>query len=465
MKSHKKSLFIFRRDLRLIDNSGLISALENSEQVLPIFIFDDRQTDREKNEYFSENAFQFMVNSIGELEQDLESIDIKNSAGEKTPAKLHIFHGSPNKIIESLISNDAIDAVFVNRDYTPFSVKRDSEIQKVCEKNGVAFNSVSDYTLSPIEKIETGQGKKYSIFTPFKNRAKTFEVAKPVTKIAHLSNYFSENLSKNSNKFVTDLSKYKIYNNQNILLKGGRSEALSIIKTADKNKTIENYEKNRDFPAISGTSQLSAHIKFGTVSIREIYHWAKDLTDAQTFISELYWRDFYLYIALHFPSVFGKSFQDRGDKIKWINDKKHFEAWKNGQTGVPIVDAGMRQLNTTGWMHNRVRMIVASYLTKNLLIDWRWGEKYFAQKLIDYDPSSNNGGWQWSASVGADPRPLRIFNPETQAEKFDPNGEYIKKWVPELRTSDGVEKYPRPLVDQKESFHRAMMAYRAAKQK
>jgi deoxyribodipyrimidine photo-lyase len=225
-----------------------------------------------------------------------------------------------------------------------------------------------------------------------------------------------------------------------------------------------------------GTSRLSVHHKFGTVSIRETYWAAKDAGVDQQFIAELYWRDFYLYISRHFPHVFGRSFLPWGDYLAWENDGEHFAAWREGRTGFPIVDAGMRQLNETGWMHNRARMIVASFLTKNLLIDWRWGERYFATQLVDYDPSSNNGGWQWSASVGADPRPLRIFNPYAQAQKYDPDARYIKRWVPELADvdvallTDGKSRdfsahvrYPAPIIDYAMSYRRAQEAYREAK--
>jgi len=245
-----------------------------------------------------------------------------------------------------------------------------------------------------------------------------------------------------------------------------------------ENHYLKNYKDRRNLPAEHGTSRLSAHHKFGTISIRETYHMAKEEAGKHSqFISELYWRDFYFYIAYHFPKVFEESFLDWANNIEWVNDEDQFSAWCTGRTGVPMVDAGMRELISTGWIHNRSRMIVASYLTKNLLIDWRWGEKFFAQHLIDYDPSQNNGGWQWSASTGADPRPLRIFNPYTQAQKYDPDAAYIKKWVPELREvenkklTDGktqdfseiAENYLSPLVDQTETFHRAMETYKKAK--
>jgi deoxyribodipyrimidine photo-lyase len=269
----------------------------------------------------------------------------------------------------------------------------------------------------------------------------------------------------------------KYLENLNTTLGGGRKTGLKILKN---NQYLKNYKHRRNIPSDEGTSRLSAHHKFGTISIRESYHMAKTHSGAGShFISELYWRDFYMYIAYHFPVVFKKSFLPWAKNIAWLNDKKQFAAWCEGKTGVPMVDAGMRQLNKTGWMHNRPRMIVASYLTKNLLIDWRWGEKYFATKLVDYDPAQNNGGWQWSASTGADPRPLRIFNPYTQAVNYDSEAKYIKKWVPELaevdtnkltngKTQDfsllATKNYPAPLVDQRESFHRTMKTFKIAKE-
>jgi deoxyribodipyrimidine photo-lyase len=453
MKKYNRTLFIFRRDLRLEDNLGLLDALENSEKVIPIFIFDDRQINKKKNEYFGENSFQFMINSLKELEKDLN-----NRKG-----KLFLFKGDYKTILDKLIISENIEAVYGNKDYTPFSRKRDKEIENVCNKNRIDFYRVADYVLSDIENVKTGTGNRYSVFTPFMKKASEKKVDGPIKN--NFSNYYSRNI-KNTIK----LSEFDNYENKDLMLQGRRSEALDLMK---RESIPKNYKKNRDLPAIDGTSKLSAHIKFGTISIREVYEWGKE---SSTFISELYWRDFYLYISYHFPEVFKKSFQERGENIKWINDKKHFERWKKGETGVPIVDAGMRQLNKIGWMHNRVRMIVASYLTKNLLIDWRWGEKYFAQKLIDYDPSSNNGGWQWSASVGADPKPIRIFNPYTQVQKYDSSAEYIKEWVDELKDveddllTDGRDKdfsefanYSKPIVDQKESYHRAMEVYKEAK--
>lgn len=459
-KTYKKSVFIFRRDLRLEDNLGLLAALEESVEVLPIFIFDPNQTDPKKNEYFSAPAFHFLLNSLNELDRVLKA---KGS-------KLYVFAGEPESILESLFTVDTVNAVFVNKDYTPFSRKRDQRLADVCDSNGVTFLSYDDCALAMLEDIRTGQGNVYTVFTPFMKKAMEQSVSLPGKN--NFSNYSSCKLSTptiNISEMRADVANY------NLILKGGRDEALKILKDLS---FLKEYRKNRDLPAIKGTSKLSAHHKFGTISIRETYAKAvKEVGAHSQFISELYWRDFYLYIAYHFPKVFKEAFLPWANNIKWINDESQFTAWCNGKTGVPIVDAAMRELNETGWMHNRSRMIAASYLSKSLLVDWRWGEKYFACHLIDYDPSQNNGGWQWSASTGADPKPIRIFNPFTQANKYDSEGEYIKKWVPELKTvstnllTDGktrdfselASEYPSPLVDQTASYHRAREVYKEAK--
>ncbi len=296
----------------------------------------------------------------------------------------------------------------------------------------------------------------------------------PTPQFNNFSHYWTEALTTPT----TPLSQFKAnIGDMQLARRGGRKEALNILKSPTY---LTDYKERRNQTAdVEGTSRLSAHHKFGTISIRESYHIAKRVAGIQShYISELYWRDFYYYIAYHFPTVFEQSFLPWAKHLTWMNDTKQFEAWCAGKTGVPMVDAGMRQLNHTGFMHNRSRMVVASYLTKNLLIDWRWGERYFASKLIDYDPAQNNGGWQWSASTGADPKPIRIFNPYTQATNYDTDATYIKTWAPELQNvpakllTDGKTQnfhllapdYPQPLVDQKMSFHRATETYKKAKE-
>lgn len=459
-KTYKKSVFIFRRDLRLEDNLGLLEALEKSETVVPVFIFDPRQIDRNKNSYFSEPAFHFMLSSLHELDQDLRA----------RGSQLYCAYDQPDTWIKNLLEKDAVSAVYTNKDYTPFSRRRDKDIHEICQEYEVDFFRCDDCALSPLEEIRTNEDSIYTVFTPFMKKAASYDVSSP--RKNNFSNYFSgEIVSKTVplDTFAADIG------SRELILHGGRDEALHILHQAT---FLASYSEQRNLPARTGTSRLSAHHKFGTISIRETYHTAREHNPTHTqFTSELYWRDFYYYIAYHFPVVFKQSFLPWAQYITWQNNTQEFAAWCDGRTGVPMVDAGMRELNTTGWIHNRSRMIVASYLTKNLLIDWRWGEQYFAQNLIDYDPAQNNGGWQWSASTGADPKPIRIFNPYTQATKYDEQAEYIKQWVPELSEvnadilSDGNTQdfstynsnYPAPLVDQKDSYHRAKERYQAAK--
>ncbi|MEK7613579.1 MAG: deoxyribodipyrimidine photo-lyase [Patescibacteria group bacterium] len=456
---YKKALFLFRRDLRLDDNTALREACTSAETVVLGFVFDPRQTDTTKNEYFSEQGFAFLAQSLAELEKE-----IADQGG-----KLFFFSGESHQVVASLIEDDGIDAVFLNRDYTPFARARDEAIQKRATKGGVSTVLCDDYTLSPVIDIKTDSGKPYSVFTPFFKKASSFEVHEPIKNIA--TNFFSGKIKTAH----SELQDHQTFLNKKLTLPPGRSAGLRALEGL---ANLRNYAVSRDLLAEYGTSQLSPHHKYGTVSIRETHHAMKrHHFDTAQFIAELYWRDFYFHIAYHFPFVFTKSFLPWAEHLAWVNDEIQFQAWKEGRTGVPVVDAGMRQMNKTGWMHNRARMIVASFLTKNLLIDWRWGEKYFASRLVDYDPASNNGGWQWSASVGADPRPLRIFNPYTQAQKYDPDACYIKRWVPELGTvdsallTDGKERdfsvlapeYARPIVSCRETYHRAREVYAQAK--
>lgn len=461
-KPYQTSLFLFRRDLRLDDNLGLLTALEQSESVIPVFIFDPRQVDRAQNPYFSEPAFYFLLNSLREL----------NEALQKKGSRLFVFHGNPAEVIDSLITQDGVAAIFCNQDYTPFARQRDEEIAQTAEKHFVFFSRLHDLTLSPIETIRTGEDNLYTVFTPFMKRASLHDV--PELRSNNFSNYWSAALTTPT----TPLSNFKAnVGEMQLVHQGGRAEAVAILQSP---AYLADYKDRRNQTAdVEGTSRLSAHHKFGTISIRESYHVAKRIAGIHShYISELYWRDFYYYIAYHFPTVFKTSFLPWAEHLEWINDETQFNAWCHGRTGVPMVDAGMRQLNQTGFMHNRSRMVVASYLTKNLLIDWRWGERYFASKLIDYDPAQNNGGWQWSASTGADPKPIRIFNPYTQATNYDPTATYIKTWIPELQNvpdallTDGKTQdfslvapdYPAPIIDQKMSFHRATATYKKAKE-
>jgi deoxyribodipyrimidine photo-lyase len=413
----KKSLFLFRRDFRIDDNTALLQALTESDVVILAFIFNPEQLN---GEYKSDTAIQFMVSSLKELDAETR----------QKGAKLYFFEGTPVKIIKKIILSEKVNAVYVNEDYTPFSKKRDLEIGNLCKELGSEFYSFPDALLNSPGKVLKSDGSFYSKFTPFFNVAKKFDVLTP-NKISkkEFSKLYSKKIAL-SDSSLLDTHSLKLKNN--LKLKGGRKEALGLLHNLGKYK---GYSTERDYPELSSTTLLSAHLKFGTISVREAY-WAirKELGGFHELLKQLYWRDFFYHIASFNPEVFGHAFMKKFDSLKWENNKEYFKAWCEGKTGFPIIDAGMRELNETGYMHNRVRMIVSSFLVKDIHIDWRLGEKYFAQKLIDYDPCVNNGNWQWAASTGCDSQPyFRIFNPWLQQKKFDPDCKYIKKWVPELR--------------------------------
>ncbi len=455
-KQYKLSVFIFRRALRLQDNIGLIEALKNSDTVVPIFIFTPEQLT--KNTFKSDNCVQFMMESLEDLNDELK----------KKKSKLYYFYGEQHKIIEKIIKSKKINAVFVNADYTPYAIQRDKKIRNVCKKQDIDFISTEDILLNPIASIVTGQDDIYTKFTPYFNKAKKIKVPNPISN--KYSNYYKGNVV---GTFKGDMHKFYNYN-ENILHEGGRKEGLKRLAAA---KNQKQYNKKRN-DLTYNTTELSAHIKFGTISIREVYHtFKKSLGTKNDLIKQLYWRDFYYNIASAYPYVFKSpgAMKPKYNKIKWEYNRSHFNKWKEGKTGFPIVDAGIRQMNETGFMHNRARLIVASFLVKILLIDWKWGEKYFAQTLYDYDPAVNNGNWQWCSSTGADSQPyFRIFNPWSQGKSHDPDCKYIKKWIPELQDvpSEDIHeweeswdnykqiKYPKPIVDYKKKKQKALSAYK-----
>jgi len=456
-KKYKKSLFIFRRDLRLTDNTALILALRKSEKVVPVFIFDPRQIGI-KNNYRSKNCIQFMAESLSDLTDQLR--------GKK--AKLYCFKGQSEKVISRMTKQEKIDAIFINKDYTPFSLKRDRNIEKICFKNNIDYTACTDTLLNDPEIIKTKNGTPFAVFNPFYKKSRKQQVIRP--KRCSKSNFYTGRIKGACHSLISEISRHK---NKNIWVQGGTNRAKKILK---KIKDLRQYNDTRNFPAIM-TSNLSAHNKFGTVSIREVYHKIVDLYGKNsTLITQLYWRDFFYHIAYHSPFVFGHAYHKKYDALKWGKSKKKFERWCTGTTGFPIVDAGMRQLNKTGYMHNRVRMIVASFLTKDLHISWLWGEKYFAQQLVDYDPCVNNGNWQWVASTGcAAPPYFRIFNPWLQQKKFDPNCMYIKQWIFELqaitpkaihdwksKTSPNIKDYPRPMVNHKKEIAKTKLFFKKA---
>lgn len=452
-KQYKLALHIFRRDLRLQDNTALIEALRTAEHVIPCFIFDPRQI--KQNDYKSDHCLAFMRQSLQELDETLKQ---KQSC-------LYYFYGIAEDVVAKLIESHAIDAVFINRDYTPFSLKRDHQIEKSCKKNAVAFHCMADALLNEPEQVFKADRNPYTVYTPYRNKAKENPVAAPQKNL--FQNYYNKPLAD-----TVTLSTLPANNFPAMAVKGGREEGLKLLQRI---KLLKNYDELRNIPAEDGTTKLSAHNKFGTISAREFFHYVwREHGKNHTLINELYWRDFFTQIAFYYPAVFGESFHAKYDNIKWSNNEKAFRAWCEGQTGFPIVDAGMRELNTTGYMHNRVRMITASFLTKDLHIDWRWGEKYFAQLLVDYDPAVNNGNWQWAASTGCDAQPyFRIFNPWLQQKKFDPDCLYIKKYIHELaaippKTIHNLAEnqtrlltnYPDPIVNHSEASAKAKSMYK-----
>ena len=467
-KLYKSAVFIFRRDMRLDDNTGLIHALAHSLKVYPCFIFDPRQIHASKNDYFSHSCVQFMSESLRDLDYSIKQI---------TPSGLNCIYGAYPGIIEDLVKATDAELLVVNGDYTKFSKTRDKQIEEVCNELGIDFKSFEDITLVTKEQAMTGRevGDFHQKYTPFYNSVKHFEIPKP--QQCEFENFSKEKINLPKKNIIDDFGEQFFEKSDSLELKGGRREALKILK---KFKRMKEYPKIRNSNTKhKGASMLSPYNKFGCLSIREIY-WTTKIKckdKAEPFIKQLFWRDFFYFISEFYPEIWENSrpLKPRFQKLKWWTDKELFEAWKEGRTGCPIVDAAMRKMNKTGWMTNRNRLIVSNYLIKDLHINWTWGEKYFAQKLIDYDPAQNNGGWQWSAGCGVDTQPyFRIFNPRLQSIKFDYTCEFIKEWVPELegvRNEDihewekrwedyeGEVDYPKPFVYHDEEKKRSIRMY------
>jgi len=452
---HENGLFIFRRDFRIVDNNSLNVLSKMCKNIYTIFIFTPEQVGSGNN-YKSNNSVQFMIESLVDLDSE-----IKKQGGQ-----LHTFYGKNTKVLADCIKAWDINVVGFNIDITPYARERDDAITKMCEKMGVELVKEHDYYLHPPGSIKTGSGDPYQKFTPYFETASKIKVPSPIGK-KQLP--FKTNAANVPNKISLEQAMKRFTTiNPNILVRGGRPEALQLLSRAVR--TITNYNAIHNDLSLQ-TSELSASIKFGCISIREAY---KAFHDKPGIIRQLYWRDFYANIMYEFPRVLGNSLKQKYDKIHWHHNNKLFKAWCEGETGYPIVDAGMRQMNTTGYMHNRARLIVASFLVKTLLIDWREGEEYFAQTLTDYDPSNNNGNWQWISGGGADSQPyFRVFNPWRQAESYDPKCEYIKKWVPELKdvpTKDLLKwdtkyvdykdvHYPKPIVDYEAQREKVLKLY------
>ena len=424
MKNVEVALFWFRRDLRLIDNIGLIAAFKSNYPVLPIFIFDEDIIDELPKD---DARISFIYENLEQIDSNLKSLG----------SSLIVKKGKIDNVWKELCSEFNIKAVFANEDYEPYAIQRDLKIDNYLASKNISFNLLKDQVIFAKGEVVKQDQTPYTVYTPYKNKWREHFATLNLTVEEELSNL---NFAELKNDFPP-------------------LEEIGFIKSNIKVKpfkidNIANYSEIRNYPAVDGTSYLSPHLRFGTVSVREL---ALKFLSNTVLLDELIWREFFMQILYHFPKVVNGNFREKYDFIEWRNDLSDFEKWKNGQTGYPMVDAGMRQLNETGYMHNRVRMITAGFLCKHLLIDWRWGEAYFAEKLLDYDLSANNGNWQWSAGTGCDAAPyFRVFNPTEQIKKYDPELKYIRKWVPEI---DELT-YPLPMVEHKFARERALKVYK-----
>ncbi len=428
----KINVFWFRRDLRLNDNHGLFQALQFGLPVLPVFIFDTEILDQLNDK--KDARVSFIFDETQKIKTELE----------KKGSSLKIFHSRPLNAFQNLTGEFQIQTVFMNKDYEPLAIQRDKCVAEFLQQKGVEFRTFKDHVIFEEDEVVKDDGNPYTVFTPYSKKWKQ------VFENQQISGFPSENKLEN-------LLKIKPFQSQELEELGFKKSSIVIPPLFIPKELISNYEETRNLPAITGTTRLGGHLRFGTISIRKITKMAQNLSE--TFLNELIWRNFFIDILWHFPQVVTQSFKPKYDLIHWRNNEKEFERWCRGETGYPMVDAGMRELNETGFMHNRVRMVVASFLTKHLLIDWRWGETYFAEKLLDYELASNNGNWQWAAGTGCDAVPyFRIFNPEAQQKKFDPEGKYIFKWIPEY----GTMKYPQPVVEHKFARERALKTYKEA---
>ncbi|WP_420379239.1 cryptochrome/photolyase family protein [Gilvibacter sp.] len=427
MKNEKIAVFWFRRDLRLTDNAGLYAAAEGDLKILPLFIFDENILDELPEDDARVN---FIFNSLKRMHDKLRS----NDAG------FCIRKGNPLDVLKELSEEFNIATIHTNRDYEPYARKRDKAVADWAKEVGIEFHRYKDQVIFEPQEVLKDDGDPYVVYTPFKN--KWMEHFKPADHQAYPE--------VEASSFVAFEQEFPTKESLNI--------KPSEIEVPDYDlDVVPNYKDTRNFPAKDGTSRLGPHLRFGTVGIRTLVQDVKD--EEETFLSELIWREFFMQILYHFPKVVNNNFREKYDAVPWRNNKEEFKKWCEGNTGYPMVDAGMRELNNTGYMHNRVRMITAGFLCKHLLIDWRWGEAYFAEKLLDYELASNNGNWQWAAGTGCDAAPyFRVFNPTTQIDKFDKQREYIETWVPEYKSDD----YPQPMVEHKMARERAIETYKEA---
>lgn len=425
-------IFWFRRDLRLNDNHALFRALTAGLPVLPVFIFDKAILERLNSE--SDARVNFIYNEVQKIKSNLES------AG----SSMKVFYSSPEKAFRSMLKEYPIASVYANKDYEPYSRLRDENVSKLLAGNGVPVYLYKDHLIFEEDEVVKDDGTPYTVFTPYSRKWKKLLTQNEIEQFP--SEKFPDRFMKTAPLRIPEL--YET---------GFSAGSIEIPPPDISEAVIRDYEYTRDIPAIQGTTRTGIHLRFGTLSIREVVRRA--LLWSGVFLNELIWREFFSSVLWHFPMAAERSFDSRYDFINWRNDEGEFERWRYGQTGFPFVDAGMRELLATGFMHNRVRMVTAGFLTKHLLIDWRWGEAWFAEHLLDFDQSSNNGNWQWAAGSGCDAAPyFRIFNPVSQQKKFDPGMEYIRKWVPGIDTP----KYPGPVVDHAFARERALEEYRSA---
>ncbi len=425
------NIFWFRRDLRLDDNAGLFHALQTSEAVLPIFIFDEIILSQLPKQ---DARVSFIHEQLEKMQAELQ----------KKGKSLAVFHGKPLEVFKKLIAENKIKSIYTNHDYEPYARTRDLELYQIFKEKNIEFKTSKDQVIFEKSEVVKDDGTPYVVYTPYSNKWKF------LFKSVNLINYKSEDYL---NKITAH--SYPFLSLKNI---GFEKSEIAPQKFDVSKNLIDNYEATRNFPSVNKTSYLGVYLRFGCVSIRKMVGHAIQSKN-ETFLKELIWREFFMQILWHFPHSKNNSFRPKYDAIAWDNNEDLFKKWCEGKTGYPFVDAGMRELNETGHMHNRVRMIVASFLCKHLLIDWRWGETYFAQKLFDYEMASNVGNWQWASGSGVDAAPyFRIFNPTEQIKKFDKDLKYIKKWIPELETSN----YPTPIVDHKMARERCLKVYKDA---
>ena len=426
------NVFWFRRDLRIDDNHGLFQALNAGLPVVPVFIFDPAILIQFPNSNDARLTF---------IHRCLTDLDLEF---RKFNSSLQVYVSSPEVVFGQLAAKYLIHSVYTNTDYEPSANLRDQKVAQSLRDKGIEFHSFKDQIIFHQNEVVKAGGSPYTIFTPYRKKWKEKLASYPIP--VYESEKHLHSLKHLSSDYFPELAEI-----------GYQIQDRSFPDKKIDQILIENYAKTRDFPAENGTSKLGIHLRFGTLSIRKLTQFAK--MHSEVFLNELIWRNFYMDILWHFPHSAEKSFKPAYDFILWLNNEADFERWCAGQTGYPLVDAGMRELNETGYMHNRLRMVVASFLTKHLLIDWRWGESYFASKLLDYELASNNGGWQWASGSGCDAAPyFRVFSPELQTQKFDPQLKYIRKWVPEFGTS----AYPKPMVDHAFARNRAIETYRKA---